>query len=139
MWHVLRLSAHALLDILHGRRTRKGHHQGQLPKRLFHHHLFKLAPNLDAEKIAGLPGKLLSKKSIYNTWLQAGFLIMAARSLGLDCGPMIGFDVSKINEKFYSDKSWRASMLMNLGYGVGGDKIRNRAARLDFSEACEIV
>ena len=105
----------------------------------FHRHLLKLAPNLDAEKIAALPAKLLSKKSIYNTWLQAGFLIMAARSLGLDCGPMIGFDASKINEAFYSDKSWRASMLMNLGYGVGGDKIRTRAARLDFSEACEIV
>ena len=105
----------------------------------FHRHLLKLAPNLDAEKIAGLPGEVLSKKSIYNTWLQAGFLIMAARSLGLDCGPMIGFDASRINETFYSDKSWRASILMNLGYGVGGDKIRTRAARLDFNEACEIV
>ncbi len=105
----------------------------------FHRHLSKLSPNLDAEKIAGMPDEILAKKSIYNTWLQAGYLIMAARSLGLDCGPMIGFDAKKINETFYSDKSWRASMLMNLGYGIGGDKIRERAPRLDFIEACEIV
>ncbi len=105
----------------------------------FHRHLPKLSPNLDAEKIAGMPDEILAKKSIYNTWLQAGYLIMAARSLGLDCGPMIGFDANKINETFYSDKSWRASMLMNLGYGIGGDKIRERAPRLGFIEACEIV
>ena len=105
----------------------------------FHRHIPKLSPNLDADKIAGLQDDVLSKKSIYNTWLQAGFLIMAARSLGLDCGPMIGFDAIKMNDIFYPNKSWRTSMLMNLGYGVGGDKIRGRAARLDFSEACEIV
>ena len=105
----------------------------------FHSYITKLSPNLDAEKIASLPDEVLAKKSIYNTWLQAGFLIMAARSLGLDCGPMIGFDANKINETFYANRPWRAIMLMNLGYGVGGDKIRNRASRLDFHEACEIV
>jgi hypothetical protein len=51
---------------------------------------------------------------------------------------MIGFDVEKINTLFYENSTWRASMLINLGYGVGGDQIRARGHRLSFDEACEI-
>jgi nitroreductase len=70
--------------------------------------------------------------------MQAGYLIIAARALGLDCGPMIGFDAEKINTLFYENSTWRASMLINLGYGVGGDQIRARGYRLSFDEACEM-
>jgi nitroreductase len=80
----------------------------------------------------------LIKKATQNSWLQAGFLIVAARSLGLDCGPMAGFDADKINAAFYSDSSWRVSMLISLGHGTG-ENIRDRAARLTFEQACEIV
>ena len=105
----------------------------------FYHHVPKLSPQLDAEALAKQPGETLAKKASLNTWLQAGYLIVAARSLGLDCGPMIGFNADKINESFYSNSSWRASMLLNIGHGIGGDKIRDRSYRLTFDEACEIV
>ncbi len=104
----------------------------------FHSHLPTLAPHLDAAALAARPPEFLIKKATQNSWLQAGFLIVAARSLGLDCGPMAGFDADKINAAFYSDSSWRVSMLISLGHGTG-ENIRDRAARLTFEQACEIV
>ena len=105
----------------------------------FYRRISKLSPQLDAEAVANQPAETSANKASLNTWLQAGFLIVAARSLGLDCGPMIGFNANKINETFYANSSWRASMLINIGHGVGGDKIRDRSYRLTFDEACEIV
>ena len=105
----------------------------------FHRHLPNLSPQLDAEAVASQPAEKLANKASLNTWLQVGYLIVAARSLGLDCGPMIGFNAAKIDEVFYANSSWRASMLINIGHGVGGDKIRDRSYRLTFDEACEIV
>lgn len=105
----------------------------------FHRHLPNLSPQLDAEAVASQPAEKLANKASLNTWLQVGYLIVAARSLGLDCGPMIGFNAAKIDEAFYGNSSWRASMLINIGHGVGGDKIRDRSYRLTFDEACEIV
>ena len=105
----------------------------------FHRHLPNLSPQLDAKAVASQPAEKLANKASLNTWLQVGYLIVAARSLGLDCGPMIGFNAAKIDEAFYANSSWRASMLINIGYGVGGDKIRDRSSRLTFDEACEIV
>ena len=105
----------------------------------FHRHLPNLSPQLDAEAVASQPAEKLANKASLNTWLQVGYLIVAARSLGLDCGPMIGFNAAKIDEAFYANSSWRASMLINIGHGVGGDKIRDRSYRLTFDEACEIV
>ena len=105
----------------------------------FHKHVPNLAPQLDAQAVANQPEEILAKKAALNTWLQTGYLIVAARSLGLDCGPMIGFNASKIDESFYANSSWRASMLINIGHGVGGDKVRDRSYRLKFDEACEII
>ena len=105
----------------------------------FHRHLPNLSPQLDAEAVASQPAEKLANKASLNTWLQVGYLIVAARSLGLDCGPMIGFNAAKIDEAFYANSSWRASMLINIGHGVGGYKIRDRSYRLTFDEACEIV
>ena len=105
----------------------------------FHRHLPNLSPQLDAEAVASQPAEKLANKASLNTWLQVGYLIVAARSLGLDCGPMIGFNAAKIDEAFYANSSWRASMLINIGHGVGGDKIRDRSYRLTFDEACEII
>ena len=105
----------------------------------FHRHLPNLSPQLDAEAVASQPAEKLANKASLNTWLQVGYLIVAARSLGLDCGPMIGFNAAKVDEAFYANSSWRASMLINIGHGVGGDKIRDRSYRLTFDEACEIV
>ena len=104
----------------------------------FYKHLGTLAPHLDADSFAAQGEDKLRMQASNNAWLQGGYLILAARALGLDCGPMSGFNPGKVNELFFADSSWRASFLLSLGYGSGAN-IRDRAPRLGFDEACEIV
>lgn len=73
-----------------------------------------------------------------NSSIQAGYLIMAARALGLDCGPMSGFSPKEVNEEFYLDTTWKVNMLINLGYGVE-DKLHDRQPRLKFDVACKVL
>ena len=104
----------------------------------FYKHLGTLAPHLDADSFAAQGEDKLRMQASNNTWMQGGYLILAARALGLDCGPMSGFNPGKVNELFFADSSWRASFLLSLGYGSGAN-IRDRAPRLGFDEVCEIV
>jgi 3-hydroxypropanoate dehydrogenase len=69
--------------------------------------------------------------------LQGAYLIMAARALGLDCGPMSGFDQAKVDEIFFAGSQWRANFLINLGYG-DKTQLYPRNPRLDFAQACRI-
>lgn len=70
--------------------------------------------------------------------LQGAYLMIAARALGLDCGPMGGFDNAKVDELFFAGTSVRSNFLCNLGYGdIAGVYPRN--ARLEFDEACRIA
>lgn len=73
-----------------------------------------------------------------NGTLQGGYLILAARALGLACGPMGGFDADKVNAEFFADGRWRANFLCNLGYGKR-EGLRERQPRLAFTEACEVL
>jgi 3-hydroxypropanoate dehydrogenase len=73
-----------------------------------------------------------------NSSLQGAYLILAARALGLDCGPMSGFNNAKVDEEFFKDTSVRSNFLINLGHG-DPSKLRPRAARLEFEEACTIL
>lgn len=73
-----------------------------------------------------------------NGTLQGAYLIVAARALGLDCGPMSGFDRAKVDQLFLSEQGWRSNFLINLGYGEATDPYP-RAPRFDFEEACAIV
>ncbi len=73
-----------------------------------------------------------------NGTLQGAYLIMAARALGLDCGPMSGFDKAKVDEEFFSYRGWKSNFLCNLGYGDPAG-IFARSPRLDFEEACELL
>jgi 3-hydroxypropanoate dehydrogenase len=73
-----------------------------------------------------------------NSSLQAAYLIIAARSLGLDCGPMSGFSPKEVNEEFFLDTTWKVNMLINLGYGIN-EKLHDRQPRLDFATACEVL
>ena len=73
-----------------------------------------------------------------NSSLQAGYLIVAARALGLDCGPMAGFDAEKINAAFFAGTEVKVNFLCNLGYGDPA-KLRPRGPRLSFEEACRVV
>jgi nitroreductase len=73
-----------------------------------------------------------------NGTLQAAYLMIAARMLGLDCGPMSGFDVAGVNEAFFAGTSWRANFICAMGHGAD-EHPRPRAPRLEFEQACEIL
>lgn len=73
-----------------------------------------------------------------NGSLQGAYLIMAARALGLDCGPMSGFDQAKVNTEFFPDGRFKANFLINLGYGAEGGHYP-RGPRLGFDQAAEIL
>lgn len=73
-----------------------------------------------------------------NTVLQAGYFILAARSVGLDCGPMSGFGMKAVNEAFFPDGRFKVNMLCNLGYGDDVD-LYPRSPRFTFDQACKII
>jgi 3-hydroxypropanoate dehydrogenase len=86
---------------------------------------------------AGLPAVAVERTALVSASLQAGYLILAARALGLDCGPMGGFDAAKVDEAFFKGTSWRANILVNLGHGES-TKLFPRNPRLEFADACRI-
>jgi len=73
-----------------------------------------------------------------STGLQGGYFMVAARALGLDCGPMSGFDREGVDKEFFAGTQIKSYFLCNLGFGVP-DSVRPRAARLGFDEACKIL
>lgn len=73
-----------------------------------------------------------------NSSLQGAYLIIAARSLGLDCGAMSGFDNAKIDEAFFPDGRLKSNFLCNIGYG-DRSKLFDRSPRLGFEEACSFA
>lgn len=70
--------------------------------------------------------------------LQGGYFILAARALGLDCGPMSGFNNEGVDREFFAGTKVRSNFLCNIGYG-DPSKLHERAPRLSFDEACKIV
>lgn len=80
--------------------------------------------------------------AIRNGTLQAGYLMIAARALGLDCGPMSGFDMAGVNREFFESQGgemqhWRANFICTIGHG-DTSKLFPRSPRLEFDEACRI-
>jgi 3-hydroxypropanoate dehydrogenase len=73
-----------------------------------------------------------------NGTLQGGYFIMAARALGLDCGPMSGFDNAKVDAEFFAGEPVKSNFLCNLGYG-DASKLPPRNPRLEFEEACRVL
>lgn len=73
-----------------------------------------------------------------NGSLQAGYFMIAARALGLDVGPMIGFDAEGVKRAFLADTTWEPSFVINLGYGTD-ENLFPRSPRLDFDTAAKIV
>ncbi len=73
-----------------------------------------------------------------NGTLGGAYFIIAARALGLDCGPMSGFDLSRVDAAFFPDGRWKTNFLINLGYG-DDSKLFNRNPRLSFDEACRVL
>ena len=83
-------------------------------------------------------GKLVDETVLRNGSLQGAYFILAARALGLDCGPMSGFDAEKVNAEFFPDGKWKVNFLCNVGYG-DHSKLRPRNPRLPFEEAARIL
>jgi 3-hydroxypropanoate dehydrogenase len=73
-----------------------------------------------------------------NGSLQGAYVILAARALGLDCGPMSGFDRQALDREFFAESTWRSNFLCNIGYGRAED-LQPRQPRLDFDDACRIL
>lgn len=73
-----------------------------------------------------------------NGTLGGAYFIIAARALGLDCGPMSGVDLNKVNAEFFPDGRWRANFLINLGQG-DDSKLFDRNPRLSFEQACQVL
>lgn len=104
----------------------------------WHENLPKLMPHTDHYSHFAKDQALRERTSFRNSSLQGGYLIMAARSLGLDCGPMSGFDSQKLDSLFFEGSSWRANFLCNVGYG-SDDVVYPRLPRLMFEEACRVL
>jgi 3-hydroxypropanoate dehydrogenase len=104
----------------------------------FYERLPDLFPHADARSWFVGKDKLIETTAFRNASLQGGYFILAARALGLDCGPMSGFDNAKVDEAFFAGTTIRSNFLCNLGYG-DLSKLRPRNRRLCFDEACRIV
>ena len=81
---------------------------------------------------------LASATATRNGTLGGAYFIVAARALGLDCGPMSGFDIGKVDAEFFPDGRWKTNFLINLGHG-DDSKLFNRNPRLAFDEACKLL
>ena len=103
----------------------------------FYEKLPYLFPHADARVwFTGNP-TIIHDTAFRNSSLQAGYFLLAARSLGLDCGPMSGFNAEQVNAEFFPDGKWRVNLLCNLGHG-DPTKLFPRSPRLSFEEACTI-
>ena len=80
----------------------------------------------------------IEETAFRNATLQAAYLFLAARALGLDIGPMSGFDAAKVNAAFWPDGRIRVNLLCNIGYG-DPSKVLERRPRLSFERACAII
>ena len=76
--------------------------------------------------------------AIRNGTLGGAYFMIAARAVGLDCGPMSGVDLAKVNAEFFADGRLQANFLINLGYG-DNTKLFNRNPRLTFEQACTVL
>jgi 3-hydroxypropanoate dehydrogenase len=104
----------------------------------FHEQLPKLFPHADARSwFAGKP-QAIHDSAFRNSSLQGGYLILAARALGLDCGPMSGFDAAKMDAAFWAGTAVKTNFICTLGHGDPA-KVFDRLPRLSFGEACQLA
>ncbi len=103
----------------------------------FYDLLPRLYPQRDFRSIFVSNAELAQVTAFRNGSLQGGYFILAARALGLDCGPMSGFDNATLDAEFFADGRWKSNFLCNLGYG-DASKLHPRNPRPSFEEACRI-
>jgi 3-hydroxypropanoate dehydrogenase len=104
----------------------------------FYEQLPKLFPHADARSWFAGNDRAIADTAFRNSTLQGGYLLLAARALGLDTGPMSGFDAAKVDEAFFAGTTVKSNFLINLGYG-DPSKLFARSPRFSFDEAARIV
>lgn len=104
----------------------------------FYEHLPQLFPHTDARSWYVGNEALIERTAFQNGSLQGAYLMLAARALGLDCGPMGGFDNAKVDELFLAGTGWKSNFLLNLGYGDRGT-LHPRNPRLSLEQAARFL
>lgn len=104
----------------------------------FYERLPELFPHTDAKSwFVGNP-ELIATTAFRNSSLQAAYFIIAARALGLDCGPMSGFNNAQVDASFFAGTQVKSNFLINLGYG-DANALFARSPRLSFADACQLI
>ena len=104
----------------------------------FYDKLPQLFPHADARPWFADKPDLIAATAFRNSSLQGGYFIIAARALGLDCGPMSGFDAAKLDEAFFAGTTLKSNFICNLGHGDPA-QLFVRSPRLAFDDACTIA
>ena len=104
----------------------------------FYEKLPALYPHADARSWFVGNEPLIATTAFRNGSLQAGYFTLALRAVGLDCGPMSGFDNAKVDAAFFAGTAVKSNFLINIGYGDPA-KLHGRNPRLEFDEACSVV
>ncbi len=105
----------------------------------FYEKLPKLFPHADAKAwFKDLSENVLEYAAIRNGSLQGAYFMLAARALGLDCGPMSGFDNAKVDAEFFPDGRFKSNFLINIGHG-DPSQLFGRSPRFDFAEVCQLL
>jgi 3-hydroxypropanoate dehydrogenase len=104
----------------------------------FGEHLPRLFPHAPGAKDWFADPELARETAFRNGSLQGAYMIIAARALGLDCGPMSGFDTAGVDKEFFAGTTVFTNFICNLGYGTD-ENLFDRNPRLSFEEACQIL
>ena len=104
----------------------------------FYEHLPRLYSNPQARSWYETTPEAIRTTALRNATLQGAYLILAARALGLDCGPMSGFDNAKVDAEFFPDGRFKSNFLCCLGYG-DGSTLEPRLYRFAFDEVCKVL
>jgi 3-hydroxypropanoate dehydrogenase len=104
----------------------------------FYEHLPKLFPHTNAKSWFEGDDKKIFETAFRNGTLQGAYLIMAARALGLDCGPMSGFDNQGVDREFFAGTNVKSNFLCSLGHG-DGSVLFPRSPRFEFDEMARIL
>lgn len=105
----------------------------------FYEQLPRLFPHADARSWFVGNQPLIDTTAFRNATLQGAYLLLAARAVGLDCGPMSGFDNAGVDAAFFAGTAIKSNFLINIGYGDASRNLFARSPRLAFGEACTIV
>ncbi|HEC14457.1 MAG TPA: malonic semialdehyde reductase [Rhodospirillales bacterium] len=103
----------------------------------FYDRLPDLFPHADARAWFLGNGPLIEATAFRNGSMQGAYFMLAARALGLDCGPISGFDNDRVDGEFFPDSKVKSNFLCNIGYGDPAS-LYARSPRMDFDEACKI-